>query len=84
LIMARELFLSVSVTPNYSLRYGNVLIGNPGIGKSCFQEYVLLRIAQSTSNNFREISKRPCCVIRQIAEEYFQVYESKSVCCKAV
>jgi hypothetical protein len=50
------------------------LIGNPGIGKSCFQEYILLRIAQYGLTNFEDLINSPSCVIRQIGKDEFQVF----------
>jgi hypothetical protein len=54
------------------------LIGNPGVGKSCFQEYVLLRIVQSTLGHFTKIKKPPSCVIRQVGTKCFQLFLIKA------
>jgi hypothetical protein len=50
------------------------LIADPGVGKSCFQEYVLLRIVQSASEHFEEIDDPPSCVIRQVGKDCFQLF----------
>jgi hypothetical protein len=50
------------------------LIGNPGIGKSCFQDYVLLRMAHGGSEHIQKFGYSRNCVIRQVGKEFFEVF----------